>query len=259
MSGVPAETIASELRRAYSDGPIAPVRELAPNGDADSAYEIQEINTRHWEASGRRLVGRKIGLTSRSVQQQLGVDQPDFGMLFADMELASGAVVDARRLLQPRVEAEVAFVLGHDLADPQLTYAEVLRATQYVLPAIEIVDSRIAGWKITLLDTVADNASSGLYVIGSDPRPLAQVDLRLCGMVLTINGEAVSIGAGSACLGHPVNAVTWLARMMVRKGRPLRAGDVVLSGALGPMVSVQAGDFVRAEIATLGAVEVRFR
>lgn len=258
MSGALVETIASELRRAYTEGPIASVRELVPNADADSAYAIQEINTRYWEASGRRVVGRKIGLTSRSVQQQLSVDQPDFGMLFADMELASGAAVDAQRLLQPRVEAEVAFVLGHDLTEPQLTCTEILSATQYVLPAIEIVDSRIAGWKITLIDTIADNASSGLYVIGSDPRLLAQVDLRLCGMVLTSNGEAVSIGAGGACLGHPVNAVTWLARMMVRKGRPLRAGDVVLSGALGPMVSVQAGDCVRAEIATLGAVEVRF-
>lgn len=252
------ERAAAMLRGAYSEGPIDPVRELLPPGDAAAAYAVQEINTRFWEASGRRVVGRKIGLTSRIVQQQLGVDQPDFGVLFADMEVPSGDRIEIRRLLQPRAEAEIAFILGRDLIAEDVTCAEVLRATEFVLPAIEIVDSRIADWRITLVDTIADNASSGLYVLGTEPRTLTGLDLRTCGMVIAKNGEVVSYGAGSACLGHPLNAVKWLAATMSRRGWPLRAGDVVLSGALGAMVTVQAGDAVWAEIGGLGHVESCF-
>ena len=250
--------VAEQLRRAYAEGPIAPVRASLTSPTADLAYEIQEINTRHWSAAGRRIVGRKIGLTSHAVQQQLGVDQPDFGILFADMEVPNGGEVAAARLLQPRAEAEVACVLGRDLTASDPTTSEVLRAIDCVLPAIEIVDSRIQDWKISLVDTIADNASSAMYVLGTEPRNPADVDLRLCGMVLTKNDNVVATGAGAACLGHPLHAVRWLAATMVAKGRPLRAGDVVLSGALGPMTSVAAGDRVRAEIAGLGAVSVRF-
>jgi 2-keto-4-pentenoate hydratase len=160
--------------------------------------------------------------------------------------------------LQPRAEAEVACVLGRDLTATDPTTSEVLRAIACVLPAIEIVDSRIQDWKISLVDTIADNASSAMYVLGTEPRNLADVDLRLCGMVLTKNDNVVATGAGAACLGHPLHAVRWLAGTMVAKGRPLRAGDVVLSGALGPMTAVAAGDRVRAEIAGLGTVSVRF-
>jgi 2-keto-4-pentenoate hydratase len=249
---------AERLRTAYRSGTIEPLRQWLGDLDAESAYAIQELNTRHWLSAGRRLVGRKIGLTSQAVQQQLGVDQPDFGMLFADMEVVSGASVSAARLLQPRAEAEVACVLQHDLRDPDITLNEVIRAVAYVLPAIEIVDSRIRDWKITLVDTVADNASSAMYVVGTEPRSLASVDLRLCGMAMTKNDRIVATGSGAACLGHPLHAVQWLARTMVTKERPLLAGDIVLSGALGSMTAVAAGDQVRAEIGGLGAVSVRF-
>ena len=258
MSAVSLPIVAERLRRAYAEGPIAPVRGELDGPTAELAYEIQEINTRHWSAAGRRIVGRKIGLTSKAVQQQLGVDQPDFGMLFADMEAPNGGEVPAARLLQPRAEAEVACVLDRDLTDPDPATSEVLRAIAYVLPAIEIVDSRIQDWKISLVDTIADNASSALYVLGTEPRATSDADLRLCGMVLTKNDAVVATGAGAACLGHPLNAVRWLAATMVAKGRPLRAGDVVLSGALGPMTAVAAGDLVRAEIAGLGTVCVKF-
>ena len=258
MSAVHLPMLAERLRRAYAEGPIAPVRGELDGPTAELAYQIQEINTSHWSAAGRRIVGCKIGLTSKAVQQQLGVDQPDFGVLFADMEVPNGGEVPAARLLQPRAEAEVACVLDRDLTDPDPATSEVLRAIAYVLPAIEIVDSRIQDWKISLVDTIADNASSALYVLGTEPRAASDVDLRLCGMVLTKNDAVVATGAGAACLGHPLNAVRWLAATMVAKGRPLRAGDVVLSGALGPMTAVAAGDLVRAEIAGLGAVSVKF-
>lgn len=258
MSTTVAEQAAGRLRRAYTDGPIASTQTWLEHPTADLAYQIQEINTRYWTAAGRRIVGRKIGLTSRAVQQQLGVDQPDFGMLFADMEVASGSEVALARLLQARAEAEIACVLQRDLPDPNVTTSEVLRAIAYVLPAIEIVDSRIRDWKITLVDTIADNASSAMYVVGTEPRSVSAVDLRLCGMLLTKNDVGVATGAGAACLGHPLHAVTWLARTMVEKGRPLQAGDIVLSGALGPMTAVAAGDLVRAEIAGLGCVSVKF-
>lgn len=258
MSTTIAEQAAERLRRAYTDGPIASTQAWLEHPTADLAYQIQEINTRYWSAAGRRIVGRKIGLTSRAVQQQLGVDQPDFGMLFADMEVASGGEVAAARLLQARAEAEIACVLQRDLTDPDVTTSEVLRAIAYVLPAIEIVDSRIRDWKITLVDTIADNASSAMYVVGTEPRSVTAVDLRLCGMLLTKNDVDVATGAGAACLGHPLNAVQWLAKTMVEKGRPLLAGDIVLSGALGPMTAVAAGDRLRAEIAGLGCVSVKF-
>jgi 2-keto-4-pentenoate hydratase len=253
-----AERAAGELRRAYAEGPIPSVRDLMEAGDADAAYAVQEINTAHWQRAGRRVIGRKIGLTSTAVQQQLGVDRPDFGVLFADMEVPQGATIATKQLLQPRAEAEVAFVVGRDLPQPDVTATEVLRAIEFVLPAIEICDSRVAGWKITLTDTIADNASSGLFVVGSEPRLLSRLDLRTCGMVLFKNGETLSQGSGSACMGHPINAVTWLARTMAAKGRPLAAGDIVLSGALGPMVPIRSGDAIHASIGGLGTVDARF-
>jgi 2-keto-4-pentenoate hydratase len=190
------------------------------------------------------------------VQSQFGVHQPDYGMLFADMAVADGDSVPAGRLLQPRAEAEVAFVLGRDLDREGLTCADVIRAVDYVVCAIEIVDSRIAGWDIRIADTIADNASSGLYVLGSRPRRLADIDLALCGMVARRNGEITSVGVGAACLGSPLNAAQWLAQAMIAAGRPLKAGDVVLSGALGPMVAVLPGDHFAIEIQGLGGVSV---
>jgi 2-keto-4-pentenoate hydratase len=211
-----------------------------------------------WEKAGRRRVGAKIGLTAPAVQRQLGVDRPDFGVLLADMAVPDGAEIDHGSLLQPRVEAEVAFVLGADLPDGRVTVADVVRATDFLLPAIEVVDSRIAGWDITIVDTVADNASSGMYVLGTTPRRIADVDLRLCGAVLEHAGEPVSVGAGAACLGNPLHAVAWLATTLAAAGSPLRAGDVVLSGALGPMVPAVAGASYEARISGLGSVRATF-
>jgi 2-keto-4-pentenoate hydratase len=206
----------------------------------------------------RRIVGCKIGLTARAVQAQLGVDQPDFGMLFDDMGYGDGEPVPLAILHQPKIEAEVAFVLGRDLTAEQPTQVDVINAIEYALPALEIVGSRIAGWNIKFVDTVADNASSGAYVLGATPRKLSEFDLRLCGMVTSRRGEPVSVGAGAACLGNPLNAVVWLARTMAAVGSPLHAGDLVLSGALGPMVAVQPGDIFDTRIHGLGCVKAVF-
>lgn len=258
MNGI--ERAAEALRTAYATGvAIAPLRDdLVPAGDIDAAYAVQQAQVTAWLAEGRRPVGAKVGLTSRAVQDAFGVFQPDFGVLFADMAVPDGAEIDPGRLLQPRVEAEVAFVLGRDLPHEQVTVADVMRATDHVLPAIEIVDSRIAGWDISIVDTVADNASSGRYVLGTTPRPVRDVDLRLCGAVLEHAGEPVSVGAGAACLGNPLHAVAWLAATLAANGRPLRAGDTVLSGALGPMVAVTPGAAYEARISGLGSVRACF-
>lgn len=253
------ESAALRLRTASDQSqPCGPIRDLIAVDDLDAAYRVQDLNTAHGVAQGRRIVGRKIGLTSRVVQQQLGVDQPDFGTLFADMCFVDGEDIPHARTLQPKVEAEVVCVLGRDLTAAQLTLPEVIRAVDYVLPGIEIVGSRIANWDIRIADTIADNASSGLFLLGAAPRRLDSVDLRSCGMALEINGEAVSTGAGAACLGHPLNALLWLARRMVDVDTPLRAGDVVLTGALGPMCTVQPGDWVEARISGLGSLSTRF-
>ncbi|WP_374244762.1 2-keto-4-pentenoate hydratase [Zoogloea sp.] len=250
---------AALLKAAHASGEaIAPLRDRLAATDADAAYAIQELNTRAWLAEGRRLVGRKIGLTSLAVQAQLGVDQPDFGMLFADMAVGDGEPVPAGRLIQPKVEAEVALVLGRDLTHERHTYADLLRATEYALPAIEIVDSRIAGWNIRFADTVADNASSGLFVLGGRPVRLADVDLTACAMQMCRGDAVVSRGNGRACLGSPLNAAVWLADTMARRGRPLLAGDIVLTGALGPMVAVQSGDRFDVSIEGLGGVSAVF-
>lgn len=218
------------------------------------AYAIAECNTRRALAQGAKVSGKKIGLTSKAVQQQLGVDQPDYGVLFADMEYVSGDVLPAGRLLQPKAEAEIAFVVGRDLEQPDLTWSRFLLGLEYALPAIEIVDSAITDWKITLVDTVADNASCGLYVLGMEPRRIGDVDLAAAGMDLRKNGSTASVGAGVACLGNPLAAAFWLAKTMAALGQPLRAGDVVMSGALGPMVQIAAGDRIEVDISGLGRV-----
>ncbi|MFT3763008.1 MAG: fumarylacetoacetate hydrolase family protein [Pseudoxanthomonas sp.] len=235
-----------------------PVKPLLEGAGIDAAYAVQHLLTEQALATGRCIVGRKIGLTSAAVQAQLGVDQPDFGMLFDDMEYGSGQEVPLSRLIQPKVEAEIAFVFERDLDAERPALGHVLAAIGYALPAIEIVDSRVRDWKIGILDTIADNASSGLYVLGGAPKKIDAFDLALCGMSLEKAGEPVSVGCGAACLGNPLNAVTWLARTMARLGRPLRAGDVVLSGALGPMVPVRAGDVFEARISGLGSVSATF-
>ncbi len=251
------EQIAERLRSAYRAGPVAPLRDGLEPTDIAGAYAVQSINTRHWQAQGRRRVGSKIGLTATAVQRQLGVDRPDFGVLFADMAVADGGGLPAT-LLQPRVEAEIALVMASDLDEPQASLHDVMAATAYVLPAIEIVDSRIADWAISFADTVADNASSGAFVLGCEPKPLGQLDLRTCGMVLEVDGAVTSVGAGAACLGHPLAAAAWLARTLSEFGTPLRARDIVLTGALGPMTPIQPGSSVRATIGGLGGCGFRY-
>lgn len=250
---------ADRLRQAAETGrPCAPVRDLIGETDLDAAYAVQDHNTRLGLEQGRRLVGRKIGLTSKSVQAQLGVDQPDYGMLFADMDVAEGEEIAWARCHQPKVEAEIAFILGDDLDCDQPTTADVMSAIDYAVAAIEIVGSRVADWDIRLTDTIADNASSGLFVLGNEPRRLGEFDPRLCGMVMERRGEPVSVGAGAACLGSPLTAARWLAAVMTRVGRPLKKGDIVLTGALGPMAPVSPGDVFEARISGLGSVRAAF-
>ncbi len=246
------QLLAERLRAAYRAGPVAPLRDGLEPTDTAGAYAVQAINTRHWLGQGRRRVGSKIGLTATAVQTQLGVDRPDFGVLFADMAVADGGSLPAT-LLQPKVEAEIALVMASDLDDRHATMHDVMAATAFVLPAIEIVDSRIADWAITFADTVADNASSGAFVLGCEPKLLGQVDLRTCGMVLEVDGAVTSVGAGAACLGHPLAAAAWLARTLSEFGTPLRARDIVLTGALGPMTSIRPGAAIRATIGGLGS------
>jgi 2-keto-4-pentenoate hydratase len=253
------EAAAQAIRKAWDTGTACPpVRDSLPANDVNAAYAVQKINTDKWLDEGRRLTGRKIGLTAKAVQKQLGVDQPDYGMLFADMCYVDGEEMPASRLMQPRVEAEVALVLEKDLTQSQLTLPDMIAATAYALPAIEVVGSRIAKWDIKIVDTIADNASSGLFVLGTRPVKLDQVDLRLCGMVMENKGDQVSVGAGVACLGNPLTAALWLARKMVEVGMPLRAGDVIMTGALGPMAPVTPGDVLEARISGLGSVRAAF-
>lgn len=253
------QTAAASLREATQNGQwIAPLRETYQSIDGDAAYQIQKINTELHVAQGRRIVGRKIGLTAKAVQAQLGVDQPDFGTLFDDMGYSDGQLVPFGMLQQPKIEAEIAFVMGRDLDHAELVMDDVVQAIDHVLPAMEIVGSRIDKWNIKFVDTVADNASSSAYVLGTKPCKLSEIDLLNCAMRMTLRQETVSTGQGSACLGNPLNAVLWLAQTMARLGSPIRAGDLILSGALGPMVPVAPGDAFETTIEGLGTVMCRF-
>ncbi len=254
----PLVEAAAALRRAHEAGtPCPPIRSASLRNNPETGYAVQELNTQYWLNAGRVLVGRKIGLTSEAVQSQMGVNQPDFGMLFADMEIAEGESIAAGRLMQPRVEGEVAFTVARDLMD-RIHRADVAAALAHAQVAAEIVDSRIENWDIQIVDTVADNASSGVYVLGPQKVPLEGLDLANGTMVLERRGEICSSGTGTACLGHPLNAVTWLVNTMVEVGRPLRAGDLILSGAWGPLVPARPGDHLTLRITGLGEAHVVF-
>lgn len=249
------EEAAAHLYTALTDArPVSAVREVLGADDVAAAYEAQEVVITRRIADGVTRIGRKVGLTNPAVQRQLRVDQPDFGVLLSDMEIPDGGTVDVSTLIAPRIEAEVAFILGSDVAG--VDRDSVLASVVSVVASLEIVDSRVRDWDISIVDTIADNASSALFVIGADRVDPAAVIPREVTMSMTANGEVVSAGDGAACLGDPVDALVWVAETAARLGRPLRAGEVVLSGALGPMVPFTAGTTYVAEISGLGSVSV---
>ncbi|MFN8020131.1 MAG: 2-keto-4-pentenoate hydratase [Acidimicrobiales bacterium] len=237
---------------------IAPLTESYPDIDVVDAYEIQLTNIRRRLDAGALVRGHKVGLSAKAMQNMLGVHEPDYGHLLDDMFVDEGASIPMSRFCQPRAEIEVAFVLGQRLQGPGVTVADVVRATDYVLPSIEIVDSRVTDWKIKIQDTVADNASSAALVLGGRPTRLADVDPALIGATLRKNGEVVETGCSGAVLGNPVIAVAWLANKVARFGVTLEPGHVIMPGSCTRMVPIAAGDHIRADFDVLGHVAVRF-
>jgi 2-keto-4-pentenoate hydratase len=249
---------AEQLLAAQRDGrPTAPVRGLIGNTDIDLAYRVQQRIIATRTSQGASIVGRKIGLTSEAVQRQVGVDRPDFGVLLDDMQFDNGAVIPSGMLLQPRAEVEIAFVLSRDIED-DVDDAQLRASVAFASPAIEIVDSRVQDWDIVITDTVADNASSGAFVLGDARVALSEFEPREVTMRLLRDGEEVSTGVGAACLGDPLSALAWLAQTAREFGAPLKAGDIVLSGSLGPLAAVGPGDTLQATIEPLGAVTASF-
>jgi len=256
-----SDSVADAAERLYDaqrlSTPCSPVRDLLGATDIVAAYRVQSQIVARFVGDGRRLAGRKIGLTSSAVQRQLGVNQPDFGVLFADMDCSSGTPIDMHRLLQPRIEAEVAFLLVQDIVE-HVSATTVHSCVGRVAAALEIVDSRILGWDISLADTIADNASSGLYVLGQNRAVDELPDLAKVRMTMVEDDRPVSDGKGSDCLGSPWKALAWLANTCREFDAPLRSGEVVLSGALGPMVPITAGARYTAHIDGLGSVSAEF-
>ena len=251
--------LANLLLKAERDlQPTAPLTASFPEMTVDDAYAIQLQIVAAKKAAGRKIVGRKIGLTAKVMQQMMGVKEPDYGILFDDMVVENGANIPAATMIQPKVEAEIGFVLGGELQGPGITANDALKATSHVVPVLEIIDSRITDWKIKLPDTVADNASSARVVVGKSRYPAAEFDLRLIGMAMDINGDNVASGAGAAVMGHPANAVAWLANKMASVGEKLHAGHLIIPGSLCAAITVKRGDKVTANFDRLGTVEVTF-
>lgn len=232
-----------------------PVREIIGETDIELAYKVQEVNNHKRIEAGEKVVGKKIGLTSFAVQKQLGVDQPDYGMLFESTEVKNGGELAFSDLMQPKAEAEIAFVMKQDL-DGEVTMERLIASIDYAVASIEIVGSRVENWNIRITDTIADNASASHFVLGDQPKKLDALDLVGCKMTMTKNGEIASEGTGAACMDNPLNAALWLAQVMAKNGQPLRAGEVLLSGALGPMVNIASGDAITAVIEGLGEVSI---
>ncbi|EHR49517.1 2-keto-4-pentenoate hydratase [Saccharomonospora marina XMU15] len=253
------QDVAARLLKAYENAePTAPVIETDPEATIADAYRIQQEQVRHWTSSGQLIKGHKVGLSSSAMQEQMGVDQPDYGHLLSGMFHLEQQPIPASAFLQPRIEPEIAFVLGRPLEGPGVTVADAVRAVEFVLPALEIVDSRIRDWNISIVDTIADNASSGGVVLGSKPTLLSAVDLRLVGCTLHSDGELIATGAGAAVLGSPLNALVWLANTVGPLGVRLEPGHVVLPGSMTRAFPVKPGDSVVANMAELGTVTATF-
>jgi 2-keto-4-pentenoate hydratase len=238
--------------------PILPLTESDPGITVDEAYRIQLQVIEMKKSSGQVVVGKKIGITSRAMQTMLGVNEPDYGQILDGMVVMEGEQIRAADLIQPRIEGELAFILKEDLKGPGVTLADVIRCSEGVIPALEIIDSRIADWKIKLPDTVADNASSARIVLGGKVTPILGLDLRTVGMVLEKNGEVVATATGAAVFGNPAQAVAWLANKLAGYGITLRKGEVILSGSLTAAMPVSSGDFVRADFGTLRDAKIKF-
>jgi len=246
---------AEHLLGAYDTGvPVEPIITGFPDADLTDAYRIQQEQVRRWVEAGDQIKGHKVGLSSQAMQRQMGVHQPDYGHLLANMFHAEHLSLDATGYLQPRIEPEIAFVLGRPLSGPGVTAADAMRAVEFVVPALEIVDSRIADWRISIVDTIADNASSGGVVLGSKPTRITDVDLRTAGSSFHINGELRATGAGGAVLGSPLNALVWLANTVGPLGITLEPGHVVLPGSMTRAEPVELGDSVVSDMGELGSV-----
>ncbi|MCB0406132.1 MAG: fumarylacetoacetate hydrolase family protein [Bdellovibrionales bacterium] len=253
------ETLAMALAHAEEEGnTILPPSKQEGGLSVEQAYAIQMQNVLRRLKQGERLIGFKLGLTSDEAQKHFSVFEPDFGHLFFNMLIEEGEQVDLATLIQPKVEGEIAFITGQDLQGPGVTLVDVVRAVQWVLPAIEIIDSRIRNWEISAADTIADNASSARVVLGRAQRFSGEWDLSLMGMALSKNGEVLLTGAGAAVLENPLHAVSFLANELGKHGQVLPAGSLILSGSLSGMLSVEPGDFFKAEFDGLGSVTVRF-
>ena len=253
-----SQTMRALLEAYDTRVPVDPPSEHDPELTVAQGYELQLQQVAHWVGQGRVIRGHKVGLTSTVMQRQLGVDLPDYGHLFGDMFHLESLPIDAATFISPRVEPEIAFVLDRDLSGPGVTVVDALRAVGYVLPALEIIDSRIRDWRITLPDTIADNASSGGVVLGSKPVALDDLDLRLIGCVLSAGGQVVATGAGAAVLGSPINALVWLANTLGPLDVTLEAGSVVLPGSLTAAVPVAGGSTVTASFSGIGSVTACF-
>jgi 2-keto-4-pentenoate hydratase len=259
MDTASADKAAAELLEAYESGvPVRPLTETLPGLTVPDAYAIQLAQVAAWTGAGAVVKGHKVGLTSAAMQRQFGVDRPDFGHLLDTMFLPEGVTASYGRFLQPKAEPEIAFVLGRPLRGPGVTVADALAAVDFVLPALEIIDSRIADWEITLPDTVADNASSGAVVLGNRPSRADSLDLSLVGCLLHRNGRLEGTGAGGAVLGSPVNALVWLANTLGPLGVTLEAGHVVLPGSVCAAIPFGPGDTVSAAFDRIGTVSITF-
>lgn len=258
MSGKTVQFAKELLEAEKSRIGIEPLTARDSNLTIEDAYQIQLEMVEIKRAAGKKVIGKKVGLTSAAMQKMLNVNEPDYGHLFDDMVIQNNATVNASSMISPKVEAEIGFVLEEDLVGPNITYIDVMMATKYVVPTIEIIDSRVSDWKIKLIDTVADNGSSAKVVVGEKKTLLQLVDLRTTSMVLVKNDELIATGAGAAALGHPAHAIAWLANKLHDYDIVLKKGELILPGALSGAVSVVAGDTIQADFGALGSVTVNF-